>query len=260
MTRRHFYTPYPWASYSKKLNAKIESPKFSGSFSPQEAKDKGMRLVIGREGQTSEGNAVTFYLLVDESDGVIADVKFQAFGASSLIGAAEGASELLIRKNYDQARRISAELIDRQLRDRNEENAFPPEAGAYLNLVLTAIEDAANQCTDIPFADTYTTPPMIFETTEHGEYPGWKELTKQEKIAIIEEIINREIRPYIELDAGGVQILDLSEDHQLLIAYQGSCTSCHSATGSTLNAIEQILQAKVYPDIKVVPDLSSLRH
>lgn len=259
MTRQRFYTPYPWAFYSKKLNSKIENPKFAGSFTPELAKEKGMRLVIGREGQISNGNAITFYWLVDENDGIIADVKFHAFGASALIGAAEGASELLMRKNYDQAKRISTELIDRQLRDKTDYEAFPQETAAYLNLVLSAIEDAADQCSDIPFADTYTTPPMMLQTDGNGEYPGWKELSTQEKIAVIEEIINREIRPYIELDAGGVQIVDLIEDKQLIISYQGSCTSCHSATGSTLNAIEQILQAKVSPEITVVPDLASLQ-
>ena len=259
MTRPRFYKPYPWVFYSKKLSSKIENPKFSGAFTSEMAQEKGMRLVIGREGQISNGNAITFYWLVDENDGILADVKYQAFGASALIGAAEGASELLMRKNYDQAKRISADLIDRQLRDRAEEEAFPQETAAYLNLVLSAIEDAADQCIDIPITESYTTPPMLLETAENGEYPGWKELSTQEKIAVIEEIINKEIRPYIELDAGGVQIVDLVEDKQLIIAYQGSCTSCHSATGSTLSAIEHILQAKVSPDLTVVPDLSSLQ-
>jgi len=253
-----FYTPYPWAFYSKKLKSKIENPKFSGSFTQEEANERRMRLIIGREGQISDGNVIVFYWLVDENDGVIADVKFQAFGTSALIGAAEGASELLIRKNYDQAKRISAELIDRQMRDKSDEQAFPPETGAYLNLVLSAIESATDQCSDIPFAETYTAPPMSFEASEQGEYPGWKELSTQAKIAVIEEIIHREIRPYIELDAGGVQIMDLIEDKQLIIAYQGSCTSCHSATGATLNAIQQILRAKVSPEITVVPDLTKL--
>jgi NifU-like protein len=253
-----FYTPYPWALYSKKLASKIENPKFSGSFTTDKAWERGMRLVIGREGTAAQGNAVTFYWLVDETDGVIADVKFQVFGASALIGAAEAASELIIRKNYDQAKRISAELIDRQVRDKPEAEAFPSEVGGYLNLVLAAIENAADQCTDIPFADTYTTPSMMLDVSGTGEYPGWKELSIQHKIAVIEEIINKEIRPYIELDAGGVQIVDFVEDRKLIIAYQGSCTSCHSATGSTLSAIEQILRAKVSPDILVEPDLSNL--
>jgi NifU-like protein len=91
-----------------------------------------------------------------------------------------------------------------------------------------------------------------------GPYPGWKELPTKEKIALIEEIIDKEIRPYIELDAGGIQILNLIDEKELIIAYQGACTSCHSATGATLNAIAQILQARIDPELIVTPDLSLL--
>jgi NifU-like protein len=252
------YTPFAWARYSKKLVAKIENPKFVGYFTPEEAQARQMRFVVGREGQISDGNAVAFYWLVDETDGVIADVKFQVFGASALIGAAESACELLIRKNYDQAKRISADLIDRQVRDKGSEEAFPPETGGHLNLVLGAIEAAAEQCTGIPLAEMYEAPPILLDAEGQGGYPGWKELSKEQKLAVIEEIINREIRPYIELDAGGIQIVNFIDEKELIIAYQGSCTSCYSATGATLSAIQQILRTKVDPEIIVTPDLGSL--
>ncbi len=253
-----FFTPFPWYNYSKKLLLRIENPRYVGSFDPQEAVARQMRLVTGREGDISDGHLVDIHLLVDESDGIIADAKFQAFGSSALIGAAEAACDTLLRKNYDQARRISADLIDKQFRDKPDTDAFPAEMASYLNLVLSAIEKAADLCEGIPFAQAYSAPPLSFDLPSTGLYPGWKDLPTQEKIAVIEEIINQEIRPYIELDAGGIQILNLVEDKELIIAYQGACTSCHSATGATLNAIQQILQARIDPDIIVTPDLSFL--
>jgi NifU-like protein len=101
--------------------------------------------------------------------------------------------------------------------------------------------------------------PLTPEMMSGSGIEGWEELSLKEKLSIIEQVIQTEIRPYIELDAGGIQIIDLSDTHQLTIAYQGSCTSCHSATGSTLSAIQNILQAKVYPAIQVIPDLSYLK-
>jgi len=250
---KKLYTPYTWAAYSEKLRRRIENPRYAGRFTQENAALRRMRLVVGCEG------SVELFWLVDESDGVIADARFYVFGPSALIGAAEAASELLMRKNYDQARRVSADLIDRQMRDKTDVEAFPYEAGAYLNLVLEAIENGADQCTDIPFADTYAAPPIDFSTEGEQIYAGWKELSKESQIAIIEEVIQKEIRPYIELDAGGVQIVDLIDSSRLIIAYQGACTSCHSATGATLSAIQHILQAKVWPDIVVEPDLSMLK-
>ncbi len=237
--------------YSQKLASRIENPKFAGFFIAQER--RGMRLVAGRE------KDIALYFLIDESDGVIADAKFQTRGVSALIGAAEAACELLIRKNHDQARRVTAELIDKQMRGSGDKEAFPPESAFALNRVLSAIDQAVEQCSDIPFAETYVAPPMELDLESTGGYPGWSELSKEKQIVVVEQVIASEIRPYIELDAGGVQIIDLVDGKELTIAYEGSCTSCHSATGATLSAIEQILQAKVCAEMKVIPDLSFLK-
>jgi NifU-like protein len=245
-----------WSRYSKKLAAKIASPKSAGFFTQEEASKKGMRLVMGREGEIHDGKIVVFYWIVDESDGVIADAKFQVFGPSVLIGAAEVACELLIRKNYDQARRLSAELIDRHVRDKSDLPAFPEEVASNLNLVLFAIEEAAQKCMDIPIADIYIASPLAPGVNDEGvSYPPWDILSLQQKIALIEEVIASEIRPYIELDAGGIQIVKLVDDRELIIAYEGSCTSCYSATGATLNAIQQILKARVHPELIVTPEI-----
>jgi len=257
MTYQHFLPSYPWARFSRKLTLRIESPRHSGNFVSEEVKARGMRLAIGREGEVHEGHALALYLLVDESDGVIADAKFEAFGPTALIGAAEVACELLIRKNYDQARRLSADLIDKQVRDKSDEDAFPNDVSVYLNLVLFAIEEATMQCMDIPLSDVYVATPVAVSYESNGGYPGWKELSQKQKIALIEEVIASDIRPYIELDAGGIQVINLVEDRELIIAYQGSCTTCHSATGSTLTAIQQILRAKISSDLFVTPDLRS---
>ncbi|HSX04708.1 MAG TPA: NifU family protein, partial [Rhabdochlamydiaceae bacterium] len=79
-----------------------------------------------------------------------------------------------------------------------------------------------------------------------------------QKLSVIKEVVAKEIQPYIELDAGGVEVLKI-ENNQVHIAYSGSCTSCYSATGATLEAIQQLLRAKVYPELTVIPDMSFLK-
>jgi NifU-like protein len=244
--------------YSKKLAARIENPKNAGFFSREEGQQRNVRLVLGKEGEDRHTDMLFFYLLIDEEDGVIVDARFQAFGHSALIGAADAACDLMIRKNYDQAKRISTELIDKQVRDKGNEPAFTKETHPYLNIVLSAIEDAARQCSDIPYAEAYISSPIDPQMKEGEPYPGWMDLDVEHQIAVIEEVIASEIRPYIELDAGGIKILNLIESRELIIAYEGSCTSCHSATGATLNAVQQILQARVHPEIVVTPDISFL--
>ncbi|MBV6343130.1 iron-sulfur cluster assembly scaffold protein, partial [Candidatus Magnetobacterium casensis] len=204
-------TPFPWARYSKKLVAKIENPRCAGFFTKEEAEARDMRMVEGHDGRLVDGNAVKLYWLVDKDDGIIVDAKFQVYGQSALIGAAEAACELLVGKNYDQARRVSADLIDKQVRDRSEVPAFPKETHPHLNLILQAIDVAADQCTDIPFADTYVSAPVPKDMGEviPGGYPGWMELPLKKKIAVVEQVLDQDVRPYIALDAGGVSVLNL---------------------------------------------------
>lgn len=252
--------PFPWSRYSKKLCAKIDRPRCAGFLTKHQSEERGMRLVIGKEGAIEDGNLVCLYWLVDPEDGIIVDARFQVYGQSVLIGAAEIACELAVGKNYDQARRIGAELIDKQVRDRPDEPSFPKETSPHLNLVLGAMEHTAEACMDIPLAQNYVAPPAPSDIGEilEGGYPGWETLSQMQKIGLIEEIIARDVRPYIELDAGGIKILDLINDKEVHIAYQGSCTSCFSATGTTLSYIQQVLRGKVHPTLIVVPDLSNL--
>ncbi len=239
-----------WESLSKKLREKIDRLRFVGFFTPALAKEKGMRLVIGQEGK------LKFYWLVDESDGVIADAKFQVFGPLGLIAAAEVATELVIRKNYDQVSRLNTDLLDQHVRDRKDTPAFPKECGSYLNQVLSAIDKAIEQCLDIPFHATYDTTPIENDFGEiPGGIPGWAEFPHHQKVQIVEEVLDKEIRPYIELDAGGVQLIEFRESGEILISYQGACTTCHSATGSTLSAIQKILRARVHPSLFVTPSM-----
>ncbi len=106
MTRNVLTEPFTWASYSKKLPLRLDTPYSVGIFSSDDAKMRGVHFASGEQGSLDEGNVITLYWLVDQTDGVIIDARFQAFGDSVLLGLAETTCELVIGKNYDQARRI----------------------------------------------------------------------------------------------------------------------------------------------------------
>lgn len=232
-----------WERYSKKMQGRLVKPLYMGYFSEL----RGMRLA---KGHVQEGALqLSLYWLVDEGDGVITDVKYQVIGPTGLIAAAEAASELCLRKNYDQASRLSAELLGHHF-------AFPEECASFLNMAIEAIDAAVQHCLDIPYAVTYDTTP-IEETLEEmsGGMPGWPDFPDEQKLHVIEEVIDKEIRPYIELDAGGIKVLGLRDGKEVRIAYEGSCTTCHSSTGSTLSAIQRILRSHVHPTLSVLPEL-----
>lgn len=148
-------------------------------------------------------------------------------------------------------------MLDKQLRDEADKQAFPKETYSHLYLVLGAILEATEQCFDLPQAEGYSAPPVPFGAAEGAGsqlYPGWELLPLSDRQVILEEVLDREIRPYIALDAGGVILKELTSAHEVLIAYTGSCTSCYSSVGSTLAYIQQILRSHVYPEIIVIPE------
>lgn len=260
MTRSALTTPFSWHQYSKQLAKKIERPRNAGFFTPEDASSREMFFATASRGETEDGNALSLYWLVDKDDGIIVDAKFQALGQSALIGAAEASCELLIGKNYDQAQRMGKNLIDKHLRDKHDLPAFPHETSTHLDLVLETIYETAKQCTSIPLSKTYTAPPTPTnpsDTLPEG-IPEWNLFETKQKMEIIEEVIDREIRPYIEMDGGGVTLLDLVNDREVLISYSGACTSCYSSIGATLTSIQQLLQAQVHPNLVVIPDLENL--
>jgi NifU-like protein len=250
-----------WSRFSKKMADRIISPRNQGSFTPQDAESREMRCAIGSSGLLSEGNVVALYWLVDPTDGIIVDAKFQVFGQVALIAAAEAACEILVGKNYEQARRMGVDLIDKKLRDQPELSAFPEETLFLLNLTLEAIEAATIQCEGIPLSQNYVSPVPDMEAphTEVSEgYPGWSTLSQAQKLQVIEQVLNEEVLPYIQLDGGGIEVQALLHDREVMIAYQGACTTCFSSIGSTLSSIQQILQTKIHADLIVIPNMDAL--
>lgn len=218
----------------------------SSISSQEEAAQKGMRLAKGSS-TSVEGNSITYYLLVDENDGMIADCKWVFFGPPELELAAEATAKLLLRKRYPQAKHFSAELIETLLGKSN----------GCINLVIDAVDEASSECMDIPLDEQFIAPEAMTHAIEEArEYPNWELLSSDSQKKILEQLIATDIRPYIELDAGNVQVLQVEHPH-VRIVYQGACTSCYSATGATLDAIQGILRNKIHPNLIVIPDLTS---
>lgn len=253
---RNIVLASPWGLLSRKLIHKIERPQFVGKFS--EDKEAGRQIRVFHAAATSrEGWIATLYWLVDEWDGVIVDVRYQAFGPAALLGALEGAAEWLMRKNYDQASKVKEKDIGACLEDKKDKEALPVQYRSVLEIIVKTIQECASQCLGIPLSEKYV-PTPIQVPVSGTPYPGWEGLSTAEQIAVVESVIAEDIRPYIEMDAGGIEIVSLTEGKNLVIAYKGACTTCYSSVGSTLQAIQQILMDKVHPDIRVIPDSSFL--
>ena len=66
----------------------------------------------------------------------------------------------------------------------------------------------------------------------------------------IQNVINDDIKPYLELHAGGCELIDF-EDGVVVLRLTGGCSGCPSSQLTLFNGIVPILKEKI-PEIKDV--------
>ena len=76
-----------------------------------------------------------------------------------------------------------------------------------------------------------------------------KKLTNLQKIALIQDVLEREIRPKLQADGGDLELHDV-EGNKVIIALRAMCVSCPMG-GVTVQSIEQKLKELVSEDIVV---------
>lgn len=70
-------------------------------------------------------------------------------------------------------------------------------------------------------------------------------------LAVIDEILERTIRPSLQMDGGDIEPIDL-DGNILTVRYLGACGGCPSSMSATLNAVIQILRDEFKDDLEVV--------
>ncbi|MFZ6016657.1 MAG: Fe-S cluster assembly protein NifU [Nitrospirota bacterium] len=76
-----------------------------------------------------------------------------------------------------------------------------------------------------------------------------KKLTNLQKIALIQEIIEKEKRPGLQADGGDIELIDI-DSNRVIIALRGMCTGCLMAD-VTINGIQDKLRELVSEEIFV---------
>jgi NifU-like protein len=74
-----------------------------------------------------------------------------------------------------------------------------------------------------------------------------KKLTNLERITVIQEILNHEVRPLLQKDGGDLELVDI-DGTRVIIRMVGHCSGCR-ASGMTTMWIQDKLQEIVDPDI-----------
>ena len=80
--------------------------------------------------------------------------------------------------------------------------------------------------------------------------PGPARLTNIQKMKLIEETLEREIKPALKADGGDIELIDI-EGNKVLVALRGACSSCRAAEVTLKDYVETKFKEFVSPEIIV---------
>jgi len=89
-----------------------------------------------------------------------------------------------------------------------------------------------------------------------GQAGDFETMTIVQKIKAIDAVIDENLRQFLVMDGGNMEVIDVKESDEnidVYIRYLGACSSCSSSTTGTLYAIENTLKEKLSSKIRVLP-------
>jgi NifU-like protein len=75
-------------------------------------------------------------------------------------------------------------------------------------------------------------------------------LTNLQKIKLIEDVLEREIRPSLQHDGGDIDLIDVV-DNRVIVATRGACAACNASQVTLKGFVELKLKETVSPDLIV---------
>ena len=266
--------------YTDKVKEHFLKPRNAGEVEDANA--------VGEVGSMACGDALKLSLKVDENRKV-ADAKFQPFGIPPRVTSWPALTEMLKGKTVEEAEKITNQdiadflgglpkekmhcsVLGRQALEqalahykgehvKEKEGEIVCECFGVTDLEIEkAIRE--NDLSTVEEVTNYTkagggcenchdTIREIIATVRAEEKPVAKpKLTNIQKIRMIEEVIEGEIRPSLKHDGGDIELMDVI-GNRVLVAKRGNCAVCQASEQTFKNLVETKLQELVWSELVV---------
>jgi NifU-like protein len=264
--------------YSEKVKEHFLNPRNVGEVDEPD----GVALV----GSVACGDALKLTFKLDENKR-IKEAKFQTFGCASAIAAASALTEMIKGMPLEEVEKVSNQDIADYLGGLPQEKmhcsvlgrqALEQAIAHYKGEVARKVEgQIVCECfgvtdQEIERAIRENNLATVEEVTNYtkagggcgGCHPAIEELIARvraeakpvtrpklsniQKIRMIEETIEREIRPSLKHDGGDIELIDVI-GNRVLVATRGSCATCPAAEQTLKNFVESKLKELVWPDL-----------
>jgi Fe-S cluster biogenesis protein NfuA len=157
-----------------------------------------------------------------------------------------------VARSYDNAEQASGDPLAEALFDIDHvTNVF------YVDRWITITQDGGTDWQDLaravadpiraaPAADAHSAATVAAAGTAIAGLSA----EDQKRLDAINEMLDEEIRPYLQNDGGDLHVLGL-DGNTLSVHYQGACGTCPSSISGTLRGIQNMLRS-IEPEIEVV--------
>jgi NifU-like protein len=266
--------------YSDKVKEHFLNPRNAGEVDNANA--------VGEVGSMACGDALKLMLKVDD-DGKIEEAKFQTFGCASAIASASALTEMLKGKSLNEAEKITNQDIADYLGGLPKEKMHCSVLGrqaleaAIANYKGKPVEQKEGKIVcecfgvtdrEIEKAIRENRLKTVEEVTNYTKAGGGCEnchedireilarilseekplarprLTNIQKIRMIEETLDQEIRPSLQDDGGDIELVDVI-GNRVLVATRGACAVCKASEQTMKNFVEFKLRELVSPELVV---------
>ena len=156
----------------------------------------------------------------------------------NLICRCFGVSDTKIKRIIRENNLTTAEQVTNYVKAGGGCSSCLPDIDDLLEEITTEKEKSIEVATTIAAANRSSTTPTT------------KTLTNIQKITLIQQVIDREIRPVLAEDGGDLELFDIEGDIVKVIL-KGACNGCVSSTETLKIAIEATLKDRVLPTLTV---------
>jgi NifU-like protein len=248
---------------------------------------------VAEVGSLACGDALKLTFKLDENKR-IKDAKFKTFGCASAIASSSALTEIIKGMTVDEALKVSNQDIAKYLGGLPDEKMHcsvmgkqalekavenykgAPALGVGEKIIcecfgvtdkeieravrennLATVEDVTNytkagggcgSCQD-------AIQQIIDKVKSEPKTDVKPNLTNIQKIRLIEETIEREIRPSLKHDGGDIEIIDII-GNRVIVATRGTCATCKASDITLKNFVEHRLKELVSPAITVEEEVS----
>jgi len=222
-----------------------KSPRHRGVYFLEEATAKGMAFVSTKVQDTK------IFWLVNPDEERVVNAKFFTYGGPDSVAIGEALSDMVIGASIQEAFSVSGEDVIAHLA---ASNYFPfnkePLISQINDLISNMKQDHPLALAKLSLSEMKASNAKNAQNSTEDE--KWLKMSNSERIKLIEEAIDGQVRDALAVDGGGIDIVEVKDDWNVYAEFQGACSSCSASIGSTFIVVENVIKSKVNERLTLV--------